>query len=71
MELREPVLGTAVAVDGRTGRPREIRAGGQRLAITALEAIRDEILPIPWTWGRDGLRSPLGRAALSTRAPAR
>ena len=44
-------LGTAVAVDGRTGRPREIRAGGQRLAITALEAIRDETSAYPVDMG--------------------
>ena len=43
----ESLLGTAVVVDGRTGRPREIRAGGQRLAITALEAVRDETSAYP------------------------
>ncbi|HKZ91996.1 MAG TPA: hypothetical protein VJZ50_07640 [Candidatus Limnocylindrales bacterium] len=31
-----------VSVDGQSGRPREIRVDGQRLAVTALDAIRDE-----------------------------
>ncbi len=33
---------TAVAVDAATGRPREIRTDGPRLAVTALESVRDE-----------------------------
>jgi hypothetical protein len=33
---------TSVSVDGATGRPREIRSNGQRLAVTALESVRDE-----------------------------
>jgi hypothetical protein len=40
-------LGTAVVVDGRTGRPREIRSAGERLAITVLEAVRDETSAYP------------------------
>lgn len=31
-----------VSVDSATGRPREIRAHGQRIAVSALEAVRDE-----------------------------
>jgi hypothetical protein len=37
----------AVAVDGRTGRPCQIRTGGQRLAISVLEAVRDETSAYP------------------------
>lgn len=33
---------TSVSVDAATGRPREIRADGQRMAVTALESVRDE-----------------------------
>lgn len=33
---------TAVSVDAATGRPREIRTDGRRLAVTALESVRDE-----------------------------
>lgn len=33
---------TSVSVDTATGRPREIRTDGQRLAVTALESVRDE-----------------------------
>ncbi len=33
---------TSVAVDTATGRPLEIRTDGQRLAVTALESVRDE-----------------------------
>ncbi len=33
---------TYVSVDTATGRPREIRADGRRLAVTALESVRDE-----------------------------
>jgi hypothetical protein len=33
---------TSVSVDSDTGRPREIRTDGQRLAVTALESVRDE-----------------------------
>jgi hypothetical protein len=36
-----------VAVDGASGRPREIRAHGERLAVTALDAIRDETAAYP------------------------
>ena len=32
----------AVSVDSATGRPREIRADGRRLAVTELESVRDE-----------------------------
>ncbi len=44
-------LGTAVVVDGRTGRPREIRTGSERLAITMLEAVRDETSAYPANTG--------------------
>jgi len=37
----------SVAVDAATGRPREIRADGERLAVTALESVRDETLAYP------------------------
>lgn len=33
---------TSVSVDSATGRPREIRADGRRIAVTALESVRDE-----------------------------
>jgi hypothetical protein len=36
-----------VSVDGASGRPREIRAHGERHAVTALEAIRDETAAYP------------------------
>jgi hypothetical protein len=36
-----------VAVDGLTGRPREIRTDGQRIEITGLESIRDETAAYP------------------------
>lgn len=37
----------AVTVDSGTGRPRYIRAGGERLTVTALEAVRDERAAYP------------------------
>jgi len=40
-------LGVVVAVDGSTGRPLEIRADGERLAVTRLEAVRDETAAYP------------------------
>lgn len=40
-----------VAVDGRSGRPLEIRADGERLVITALEAVRDETAAYPMGGG--------------------
>ena len=40
-------LGVVVAVDGSTGRPLEIRADGERLAVTTLEAVRDETAAYP------------------------
>jgi hypothetical protein len=36
-----------VSVDGATGRPREIRAAGRRLSVSALEAVRDETAAYP------------------------
>jgi hypothetical protein len=36
-----------VSVDGASGRPREIRAEGQRHAVTSLDAIRDETAAYP------------------------
>lgn len=41
----------AVAVDSSTGRPREIRAHGERIAVTDLEAVRDETAAYPVEWG--------------------
>ena len=38
---------TSVSVDSAPGRPREIRTDGQRLAITALESVRDETSAYP------------------------
>ncbi len=40
-----------VSVDGATGRPREIHAAGQHLAVTELEAFRDETAAYPLEWG--------------------
>ena len=36
-----------VSYDSLTGRPREIRSGGLRLVITALESVRDETAAYP------------------------
>ncbi len=36
-----------VSVDGPTGRPREIRADGQRVPVTVLESVRDETAAYP------------------------
>jgi len=36
-----------VSVDGSTGRPREIHTGGERIAVTGLEAVRDETAAYP------------------------
>ena len=36
-----------VSVDSATGRPREIRVGGERLTISALEGVRDETAAYP------------------------
>lgn len=36
-----------VSVDGASGRPREIRAEGERRAVTSLDAIRDETAAYP------------------------
>ena len=38
---------TSVTVDTATGRPREIRTDGQRLAVSALESVRDETSAYP------------------------
>jgi len=40
-------ISPTVSVDGLTGRPREIRSGGQRLAVTNLESVRDETAAYP------------------------
>lgn len=40
-------ISSEVSVDSGTGRPREIRAAGQRLAVSALEAVRDETAAYP------------------------
>lgn len=42
-----PHPSASVAVDGASGRPREIRAHGQRRAVTALDAVRDETAAYP------------------------
>jgi len=49
--LSQPSGGFAVAVDARSGQPREIRRDGQRLAITALESVRDETAAYPAATG--------------------
>ena len=38
---------SAVAVDGATGRPREVRADGVRRQVTGLESVRDETAAYP------------------------
>lgn len=38
---------SSVSVEAGTGRPREIRADGKRLTVTALESVRDETLAYP------------------------
>jgi hypothetical protein len=45
--LNHPIRSVVVSVDGASGRPREIRAQGVRRAVTALEAVRDEIAAYP------------------------
>jgi hypothetical protein len=37
----------AVEADGQSGRPRQIRAGAECLAVTALEAVRSETAAYP------------------------
>lgn len=41
-EFVSQTSGASVAVERRTGRPREIRDRGERIAVTSLEAVRDE-----------------------------
>ena len=36
-----------VSVDGTSGRPREIRAHGERIAVSVLEVVRDETAAYP------------------------
>jgi hypothetical protein len=38
---------SAVSVHATTGRPREIRTGGTRVAVTELESVRDETAAYP------------------------
>jgi hypothetical protein len=38
---------SSVSIDAGTGRPREIRAAGRRLMVTALEFVRDETSAYP------------------------
>jgi len=45
------IIAPTVAVDGITGRPREIRADGERLAVTSLESVRDETAAYPLELG--------------------
>jgi hypothetical protein len=45
--LGQPSSSVVVSVDGASGRPREIRTGRERLAVTALDAIRDETAAYP------------------------
>ena len=42
---------TSVSVDTATGRPREIRADGQRLPVASLESVRDETAAYPLASG--------------------
>jgi len=44
-----PAVG--VTVDAATGRPCQIHSAGERLTITALEAVRDETAAYPAGWG--------------------
>jgi len=41
-QLNMNATGISVSVDAATGRPREIRAGGERMTVSTLEAVRDE-----------------------------
>jgi hypothetical protein len=41
----------AVTLHRSTERPREIRVAGERLAVTALETVRDETAAYPLRWG--------------------
>jgi hypothetical protein len=43
--------GAVVAVDGRSGRPLEIRAEGERRRVTDVEAVRDETAAYPLQTG--------------------
>jgi hypothetical protein len=45
--LELPLQPTAVTVDRASGRPREIRTSGERHAVTALDAVRDETAAYP------------------------
>jgi hypothetical protein len=45
--LSQPHHGTAVSLDGISGRPREIRTRGERHLVTALDAVRDETAAYP------------------------
>jgi len=46
-QIHNPSPDIAVSIDGSSGRPREIRANGQRMAVTDLEAVRDETAAYP------------------------
>ena len=50
-QINTPSPEILVRVDSTTGRPREIRAAGRRLAVTDLEAFRDETAAYPLQWG--------------------
>lgn len=43
--------GLSVTVDGPAGRPLEIRHGGERIVVTALEAVRHETAAYPLETG--------------------
>lgn len=43
--------GPDVTVDGHSGRPREFRINGERLVVTALDAVRDETAAYPLETG--------------------
>ena len=51
MIVNAPSPDALIVVDGSTGRPTEIRSQGRRLAISAVEAVRDETAAYPDRWG--------------------
>ena len=44
-------LTSSVAVDAASGRPREVRAHGERLPVTGVESVRDETAAYPLETG--------------------
>lgn len=46
-QLNTNAASISVSVDGGSGRPREIRAHGERMVVSSLEAVRDETAAYP------------------------